>query len=322
MNRIIFLSLAFFLFFIFPVNASDELPIEVIDFASTIESVAEISDEELIEAEPSDLPEEDIDDALTERMYGRMLLDIEGNGEVYYVDPVTGGKEYLADGASAHRLLKRRALGITEENFSKLELGENIDDLSVCDSSELGNSLKGRIVLRVEENGEAYWIYPENCRAYYAGTYEKAYGLMRDFSLGITKNNLAKIQDNKRQQVKTSFRYGVYAYAEDNDLDISEARETLKDSIESMRMCMKEAGFEWGEIFDKEDWINEIETCANEENFPIINKERRMEIKETIREIREEKLENNNFNFNKVKIKNLVESVKERIKARIKNITD
>ncbi len=118
-----------------------------------------------------------------------------------------------------YHLLERKALGISEENFTKLTLGEEKEDSNVCEDSKMGKRLRGKIVIRVEENGEAYWIYPENCRAYYAGTFDAAYELMRNFSMGIKKNDLAKVKDNERQKVKTAYRYAVYAYAEDNELD-------------------------------------------------------------------------------------------------------
>lgn len=319
MKKLLVLTLAFSLSFgslVLPVYATEvEDTEEVIDLATTEEDVANIDDDELLEAEPSELPDVEEDEGFTKKMYGKMLLDVEGNGEVYYVDPVTGGKEYLADGTSAHKLLERRALGISEENFAKLIQGDAKEDSSVCDEADLGKRLRGRIVIRTEENGEAYWIYPDNCRAYYAGTFDAAYQLMKNYSLGIKKADLARVRNNERQRVKTAFRYAVYAYAEDNDIDLAGAREELKEEIEGMRTCMKDAGFSKDSDKTKEERIEQIKLCAEETEMPIIDKERRQEIRETIQEVRAEKREDRREKL-RMKIKNFAEKIKERMKNR------
>jgi len=278
-------------------GASDEEEledvVELLEVVTTNEEEAleleNITDEELLEAEPSELPIVEEDPELLQRLSGRMLLDVDGNGEVYYVDPVTGGKEYLADGESAQLLLRRRALGINEENFAKLTLGEEKDEASVCEESELGLRLKGRIVLRTEENGEAYWIYPENCRAYYAGTFEASYELMKKFSLGIAKRNLAKIRNNNRQKLKNAFRVSVYAHAEDENMTLAEARKDLKDEVESIRTCMDDFRATSEERPTREENKERVLTCVQNSGMPRISQERRDEIRETIKETREER---------------------------------
>lgn len=280
--------------------------------------ITSISDEELTEAEPSELPETAEDEGLAEQLAGEMLLDVEGNGEVYYIDPVDGGKEYLADGDAAHRLLQRSALGINEENFAKLTQGTEKDEASVCETSELGKRLRGRIVLRVEMNGEAWWIFPRNCRAYYVGTHEAAYELMRNFSLGITKQNLAKVRDTKRQMLKRAVRFSVYAYAEDNDLSLEEARDFVKDEAANVRQCIKDSGVVVDENATRNEKKLAFRTCLADSDLPEVTMERRAEIKDTIAEARKERMEN------KVELRELrVDKLKERAQAiRVDNITD
>ncbi len=254
-------------------------------------NIDDITDEELLEAEPSELPEAVEDLALTTRLQGMMLLDVEGNGEVYYIDPVTEGKEYLADGEAAQLLLKRKALGINEENFSKLVMGENKDEPSVCEESALGKRLRGRIVLRVEENGEAYWILPTNCRAYYAGTFEASYELMKRFSLGIVKNDLAKIPDNKRQKMKTALRLSVYAHADNNDMTLENAKDDLKKEVNTIKVCMEDFRVSYDGEMTSETNKTRVGTCVQKSNMPRISEDRGDEIKEMIKETREERKE-------------------------------
>jgi hypothetical protein len=285
--------------------------------------IEDITDEELLEAEPSDLPNVEEDSALTEKLAGRMLLDVEGNGEVYYVDPVTGGKEYLADGESAQLLLRRRALGINEANFAKLILGEEKDDASVCEENELGSRLRGRIVLRTEENGEAYWILPTNCRAYYAGTYEASYELMKKFSLGIVKKTLAKIRNNNRQKMKNALRLAVYAHAEDNDMTLKEAREDLQDEVVSIKACMEDSRANDTEKSTGEVHRERVRTCVQSSEMPKISQERREEIKETIQETRQARKESAEAGQKKglgdFNIGQIFQRVKQMIQNRIGN---
>ena len=55
------------------------------------------------------------------------------------------------------------------------------------------NNLTGQILLRVEENGEAYYINPVNQNIFYLGRPADAFRVMREQGLGITNSNLAKI---------------------------------------------------------------------------------------------------------------------------------
>jgi hypothetical protein len=247
----------------------------------------EFSESELLEPEPSDLPNAEKDQALSNRLSGSLLLDVEGNGEVYYVDPESQGKEYLADGAAAHRLLERRALGINESNFSKLELGSEVDESNVCSNSVLADKLKGKIVLRVESHGEAYWINPNNCRAYYTGTYEAAYNLMKKMSLGIKKVNLAKIEDNVRQKTKTALRYSVYAYAAENEVDLKQAKEDVKSDLKDINECLKIKQTASNQDLSPQRRITLAKECSQGKVISSIKQEQRNKIKEAMEVVRE-----------------------------------
>ncbi len=262
-----------------------------VSLALTDEDINEITDEELTEAEPSELPRREHSATLAQQMEGLMLLDVEGNGEVYYVDPVTGAKEYLADGAAAHSLLERRALGINEENFALLVQGVEKGEESVCRTNELGTRLKGRIVLRVEKQGEAWWILPVNCRAYYVGTQEAAYNLMKRFSLGITKDNLARIPDTDRQKLKRAVRFSVYAYAEENGVDLQEARDAVKAELGDVRACLRAKNVSSSDDIERGFVRSHLRVCWDESQLPVINKERLVEIRADISSARQERME-------------------------------
>jgi hypothetical protein len=64
----------------------------------------------------------------------------------------------------------------------------------VCGVNTLANRLKGRILLQVQKNGEAWYVDPVTCRAVYLADGQAAYQIMRHLGLGITNSDLAKIQ--------------------------------------------------------------------------------------------------------------------------------
>jgi len=64
-------------------------------------------------------------DVLTQRLKGRILLQVEGDGQAWYVDPETEKKFYLNNGETAFAALNAFGLGITEEDLASIPVGIN-----------------------------------------------------------------------------------------------------------------------------------------------------------------------------------------------------
>jgi hypothetical protein len=77
------------------------------------------------------------------------------------------------------------------------ELTANID-------SKLANRLKGKILLQVEEHGEAWYVSPKDNKRYYMANGVEAYNIMRNMGVGITNSDLTKIQTNTAAAKKQS----------------------------------------------------------------------------------------------------------------------
>jgi len=60
-------------------------------------------------------------------------------------------------------------------------------------SNSLSNKLKGKILLQVEDRGQAWYVNPANQKRYYMGRPEEAFDLMRNLGVGISNENLEKI---------------------------------------------------------------------------------------------------------------------------------
>lgn len=129
-----------------------------------------------------------IDTELVKRLKGYLLLQTESHGEAWYLNPADGKRYYMKDGPTAYEMMRRFGLGITNTNLAKLpQEGEaKIFPISL-------NHVKGKILLQVEDYGEAWYVNPKTGARYYMKDGEAAYNLMRFHSLGITNADLEKI---------------------------------------------------------------------------------------------------------------------------------
>ncbi|OGY43974.1 MAG: hypothetical protein A2731_02495 [Candidatus Buchananbacteria bacterium RIFCSPHIGHO2_01_FULL_39_8] len=101
-------------------------------------------EKKLVEAEKRLV--EKIDLFLTQRLKGRILLQVEENGEAWYVDPETEKKFYLKDGNSAYTALGAFGLGISNEDLAKIPVGiEERAEVADTDSDGLDDKLEEAI---------------------------------------------------------------------------------------------------------------------------------------------------------------------------------
>ncbi len=121
--------------------------------------------------------------SLLSRVKGYILLQVEQHGEAWYVDPVTSKRYYMKDGLTAYQMMRSFGLGVTESDYASMEAG----------NWSMKDRLSGRIILRVQEHGEAYYIHPKDLTMYYLRDGEEAYRIMRLYSLGITDMDLSKL---------------------------------------------------------------------------------------------------------------------------------
>ncbi len=64
-----------------------------------------------------------IDNVLTKRLAGRILLQTETNGQAWYLDPISFKRYYLADGQSSFETLRKFSLGIKNIDIAKIPVG-------------------------------------------------------------------------------------------------------------------------------------------------------------------------------------------------------
>lgn len=87
----------------------------------------------------------------------------------WYVDKVSGKPYCLTDSVAAYRALEIFGLGITNDDLAKIPVGlGEIDTAEFTEAdAELVDRLRGRILLQVENLGEAWYVNPADGRRYY-----------------------------------------------------------------------------------------------------------------------------------------------------------
>lgn len=110
---------------------------------------------------------------------GYILLQVEDNGEAWYVYPINGKSYYLGRPIDAFKIMEELALG-AKHDF-------------IANTNIFPDRLSGMILLDVEKNGEAYYIYPLDRKKYYLGKPEDAIKIMRELGRGVANLDLANI---------------------------------------------------------------------------------------------------------------------------------
>ncbi len=133
--------------------------------------------------------------SLGERLTGRILVDVERNGEAWYVYPKDNKRYYLGRPHNAFSIMRELGLGIFERDFIKIDSSEEESEEYLGDIN-LAKRLAGQIILQVEKNGEAWYVNPLTYKKHYLGRPDDAFRIMRELGLGISRKNLAYIHKN------------------------------------------------------------------------------------------------------------------------------
>jgi len=120
-----------------------------------------------------------VDEALTKKLAGYILLQVESKGEAWYVNPLDGQRYFLAGPTNAFNLMRQFGLGVKH---------------SVITAKTIDPKLKGRILIDTEDSGKAYYVHPRTSQLYYLGRPADALAVMRQVGLGISNKDLRKIK--------------------------------------------------------------------------------------------------------------------------------
>ncbi len=145
----------------------------------------------VVSTSTSDNPE------FTKKQLGKIFLQVQLHGEAWYVNPDSGRRYYMKDGATAYQMMRNFGLGITNSNLSKIQSVDDSDEYNEsanrCSPGSFENTVKGKILLQVQAHGEAWYVDTEKCLRIYLKDGDAAYTVMRFLGIGITDVDLAKL---------------------------------------------------------------------------------------------------------------------------------
>ncbi len=132
-----------------------------------------------------------VDAKLALKMAGRLLLQTENLGNIWYVSP-KDNKRYFISQETALATFRSLAMGVSEANIKLLTTKESGLKLSLLKSvTALRNRLKGYLLLRTETGGQISYVDVSGYR--YDITNDNLMDIFRKLSLGISNANLRKI---------------------------------------------------------------------------------------------------------------------------------
>jgi hypothetical protein len=144
---------------------------------------------------------------------GKILLEVEGLGEAWYIEPVDGLRYYLGRPQDAFDIMRGLGLGATHENIQKIP-----SPVHRHGSLEFARRFSGRILIDVDRYGEAWYINPADLQGYYLGRPDDAFDIMRSTGLGARTDYIRNISPNV--QITGIFYDGIWAREADEFVDI------------------------------------------------------------------------------------------------------
>jgi carboxyl-terminal processing protease len=121
---------------------------------------------------------------LANQLKGKLLLQVESKGEVWYVNPDDGSR-YEVTILNSLPLFRKFALGISTEDLNKIPM------LHQSISKDFGLGLKGKFLLDVENKGRIWYVDFNGFR--HEVKQENVLSIFQKLSLGISNENLAEI---------------------------------------------------------------------------------------------------------------------------------
>ena len=139
-------------------------------------------------------------DPIANRLRGRILLQVEAKGEAWYINPINGQRYFLGRPDDAVQVMRQTGLGISNKDFDNF-------------GGKAPQRLAGRILLKVEGHGEAYYVNPNGYTLHYLSPAD-AWALMRTFGLGISNIDIGKIAVSSSTQPRLNNQSSVGSITE------------------------------------------------------------------------------------------------------------
>jgi hypothetical protein len=115
------------------------------------------------------------------KLKGWFVLQSQDKGQLWYINPVDSEKYYFYNADSLFKIVKAVGLGISNKNFNSL----NKNKLT---------KLSGRILIKVEDSGKAFYVEPVTLKLISLGRPNKIFRILAGLSIGLNNQLIAKIK--------------------------------------------------------------------------------------------------------------------------------
>lgn len=129
------------------------------------------------------------DSKVVEKVKGGILLQVQGRGEMWYVNPKDGRKYSLGKAADAFAIIKKLGIGISNADMAKIPRNGTKDK----GDQVMMDKLKGKILIQVQGKGQAWYVHSVTGKRYLLGTPTEAFKTMTKLGKGIINANLNKV---------------------------------------------------------------------------------------------------------------------------------
>lgn len=117
---------------------------------------------------------------LYKRLRGKIILKVQDRGRAYYVNPKTATMRSLGRPADAFAVMREEGLGVSNNDLNSWK-------------GRAPKKLAGRILLKVQDKGQAYYVNPSNLKLIYLKRPADAFNIMKNLGLGISNNDFSDL---------------------------------------------------------------------------------------------------------------------------------
>lgn len=179
---------------------------------------------------------------------GRILLQVEKNGQAWYVDPIKNSRAFLGRPADAFQVMRGFGLGINDSDMEKIR-----------QSTAKRRKLSGRILIQVEAKGAAFYVNPPDLTLNYLGRPADAFQIMRTLALGISDKDLKKIAVNPQYR-DVDIAPPIQAAAIDNPINVGSISDIDDRPIIATNYCTAWTYTDWSPCSPQGNQIRSIVT--------------------------------------------------------------
>ena len=188
LSKIIFLGLILLAYIIFSstiynINYETKMTTFLMDSSLQMAKIRSNHVKNVIRREKG-LTSEIKDPVLAEKLKGKIILQIEVDGAAWYISPTDLKRYYLGKPTDAMLTIKKLSKEMTLEKIVDYIYFEK----------KFPEELAGRFLENTDKKDEYYYIHPESRLAIPLKTANEAFHLLTDLGLGITNENIRKIE--------------------------------------------------------------------------------------------------------------------------------